>query len=83
MLAGVNLHGATRILGQYFDARRGTWTEPVDLLQAHPFEAFQYRVTAAHAQKRALTTGPTPARKSDFCGGCAVRYACPIMATKT
>jgi hypothetical protein len=82
MLAGVNLHGATRILGQYFDARRGTWTEPVDLLDAHPFEAFSYRVTAAHAQKRALTTGPTPARKSDFCGGCAVRYACPIMATK-
>jgi hypothetical protein len=71
------------IYGTYFDARRGTWTEPVDLLDAHPFEAFQYRVTAAHAQKSALTTGPTPARKSDFCGGCAVRYACPIMATKT
>lgn len=70
------------IYGTYFDARRGTWTEPVDLLAAHPFEAFQYRVTAAHAQKLALTTGPTPARKSDFCGGCAVRYACPIMATK-
>jgi hypothetical protein len=70
------------ILGSYFDARRGTWTEPIDLLAAHPFEAFQYRVTTAHAQKRALTTGPTPARPSSFCGGCSVRYACPIMATK-
>jgi hypothetical protein len=83
MLAGVNLHGATKILGSYFDARRGTWTEPVDLLAAHPFEAFQYRVTSAHAQKRALTTGPTPARPSSYCGGCAVRYACPIMAAKS
>jgi hypothetical protein len=74
---------SVRILGSYFDARRGTWTEPVDLLQAHPFEAFQYRVTTAHAQKRALTTGPTPARPSSFCGGCSVRYACPVMAAKS
>jgi hypothetical protein len=72
-----------KILGSYFDARRGTWTEPVDLLQAHPFEAFQYKRTTDHAQKLALTTGPTPARKSNYCGGCAVRYACPIMATKS
>lgn len=71
------------IYGSYFDARRGTWTEPVDLLQAHPFEALQYRITTQHAQKRALTTGPTPARPSSFCGGCSVRYACPIMASKT
>ncbi|MET0426693.1 MAG: PD-(D/E)XK nuclease family protein [Actinoplanes sp.] len=70
------------ILGSYFDARRGTWTEPVDLLAAHPFEAFQYRVTTAHAQKLALTDGPTPARPSSFCGGCSVRYACPVMASK-
>lgn len=71
------------ILGTYFDARRGTWTEPVDLLAAHPFEAFQYRVTTAYAQRRALTTGPTPARPSSYCGGCSVRYACPIMAAKS
>lgn len=71
------------ILGTFFDARRGEWTEPVDLLAAHPFESFQYRVTVAHAQKRALTTGPTPARPSSFCGGCSVRYACPIMASRS
>jgi hypothetical protein len=71
-----------KILGSYFDARRGEWTTPVDLLQAHPFEAFQYRVTTAHAQKRALATGPTPARPSSYCGGCSVRYACPVMAGK-
>lgn len=74
---------SVRILGSYFDARRGEWTTPVDLLQAHPFEAFQYRVTTAHAQKRALTTGPTPARPSSYCGGCSVRYACPVMAAKS
>lgn len=68
-----------KILGTYFDARRGEWTKPVDLLQEHPFEAFQYRVTAAHGQKRALTVGPTPARPSSYCGGCSVRYACPVM----
>lgn len=71
------------ILGTFFDARRGEWTEPVDLLAAHSFESFQYRVTAAHAQKRALTTGPTPARPSSYCGGCSVRYACPVMASKS
>ena len=83
LLSGANLHGATKIMGTYFDARRGEWTEPVDLLAAHPFEAFQYRVTTQHAQKRALTTGPTPARPSSYCGGCAVRYACPIMASRS
>lgn len=76
------LNPAVRIFGSYFDARRGEWTEPVDLLAAHPFEAFQYRVTSAHAQKHALTTGPTPARPSSYCGGCSVRYACPVMASR-
>jgi hypothetical protein len=79
---GLGVPDSVRILGSYFDARRGTWTEPVDLLAAHPFEAFQYNVTSRHAQKRALTTGPTPARPSSFCGGCSVRYACPVMASK-
>ncbi|HKX70073.1 MAG TPA: PD-(D/E)XK nuclease family protein [Acidimicrobiales bacterium] len=74
---------SVKILGTYFDARRGEWTTPVDLLAAHPFEAFQYRVTTAYAQRRALTTGPTPARPSSYCGGCSVRYACPIMAAKS
>jgi hypothetical protein len=74
---------SVKILGTYFDARRGEWTTPVDLLDAHPFEAFQYRVTTAYAQRRALTTGPTPARPSSYCGGCSVRYACPIMAAKS
>lgn len=83
LLSGANLHGAKRVLGTYFDARRGEWTTPVDLLAAHPFEAFQYRVTTAYAQRRALTTGPTPARPSSYCGGCSVRYACPIMAAKS
>lgn len=69
-----------KITGTYFDARRGTWTEPVDLAEAYPWEAFLYDVTTGHANKLRLTTGPTPAHRSNYCGGCSVRYACPIMA---
>lgn len=68
------------ITGQYFDARRGEWSAPVDCAAVYPWEAFVYDVATAHANKLRLTTGPTPARKSNYCGGCSVRYACPIMA---
>lgn len=80
-LAGVP--ESVKIMGTFFDARRGEWTTPVDLIEAHPWEWFVYRVTAAEGQKRALSTGPTAAHVSKFCGGCAVRYACPIMAMRT
>jgi len=70
------------IFGRYFDARRGEWTEPIDLIEAYPAALFLYEVAAAQARKFSLTAGPTPARKSAFCGGCAVRYACPIMAAR-
>lgn len=79
---GLGVPEHVKIMGTYFDARRGEWTEPVDLAEAYPFEAFQYRLTVAHAQKLALTTGPTAARPSSYCGGCPVRYACPVMALK-
>lgn len=79
---GLGVPEHIKIMGTYFDARRGEWTEPVDLAEAYPFEAFQYRLTVAHAQKLALTTGPTAARPSSYCGGCPVRYACPVMALK-
>lgn len=68
-----------KILGTFFNARKGTWTPEVDLEAAgYTAEWFIYRVTAAQGQKLALTTGPTPVRPSSFCGGCAVRWACPV-----
>jgi hypothetical protein len=71
-----------KIYGTFFDARKGEWTPEVDLLDAWPLDWFVYRVTSAYAQKLALTTGPTPARPSSFCGGCSVRYACPIKGVR-
>lgn len=70
------------VFGTYYNARKGTWTEPVDLLAEYSFEWFVYQLTSAHAQKLALTTGPTPARKTSFCGGCSVKWACPIGGPK-
>lgn len=71
-----------QILGTYYNARKGTWTEPVDLLVEYPWDWFVYRLTSAHAQRLALTTGPTPARVTSFCGGCSVRWACPVGGPK-
>jgi putative RecB family exonuclease len=70
------------VFGTYYNARKGTWTEPVDLFAEYSFEWFVYHVTSAHAQRLALTTGPTPARKASFCGGCSVRWACPVGGPK-
>jgi putative RecB family exonuclease len=70
------------VFGTYYNARKGTWTEPVDLFAEYSFEWFVYHVTSAHAQRLALTTGPTPARKTSLCGGCSVRWACPVGGPK-
>lgn len=67
-----------KIYGTFFNARKGEWTPEIDLLEAWPLDWFVWRVTSAHADKLALTQGPTPARPSTFCGGCSVRYACPV-----
>lgn len=67
-----------RIVGTFFNARKGTWTPEVDLDAAYPAEWFQYYITTGYAQRLALTAGPTPARPSSFCGGCTVRWACPV-----
>lgn len=72
-----------KIVGTYFNARKGTWTPEVDLEQdGYSAAWFAYRVAAAHGQKLALTTAPTPARPSSFCGGCPVRWACPVKTPR-
>lgn len=71
-----------RIYGTYFNARKGTWTTPVDLFAEYTWDWFVYRLVSAHAQKLALTTGPTPARVTSYCGGCSVKWACPVGGPK-
>jgi hypothetical protein len=71
-----------KIVGTFFNARKGTWTPEVDLLAEHTPEWFSYHVASGHAAKLALTTGPTAARPSSYCGGCPVRWACPIKGVK-
>jgi len=77
-LLGVPPH--VKILGSFFDARKGVWTTEVDLDARYPDEWFRYYVATGHAARLALTQGPTPARPSSFCGGCPVRWACPAKA---
>lgn len=63
------------VLGQVYDARRNKLSEPIDLLATYPGEEYSYRYHAAESQRRGGVYSP---RKSSFCGGCAVRYACPV-----
>lgn len=66
-----------RIFGSIFDARKGEASPAVDLLAAHPLAEYVYRVHTAEAKRRAGLYAP---RKSSFCGGCSVKYACPLFA---
>lgn len=67
-----------RIWGRFYDARKGTWSDPIDLLKRHPWARFAYEVAAADRKKRSGVFEPRP---SSFCGGCSVKHACPIFAT--
>jgi hypothetical protein len=68
-----------KITGTYFNARKGEWTPEADLeADGWSAEWFRYHVATGHAERLKLTSGPTPARPSQFCGGCPVRWACPL-----
>ncbi len=67
-----------RVWGRFYDARKGTYTEPVDLLDRADWRRFSYEVAAADRRKRAGIFDPQP---SSFCGGCSVKHACPVFAT--
>lgn len=72
-----------KILGTFFNARKGTWTPEVDLEQeGWTLDWFTHHVASGHAGRLALTTGPTPVRTSNYCGGCPVRWACPVKGVK-
>lgn len=67
--------GASAFVGRFWDARRQMYTADVDLLAAHDRFEFVYRFHTAQALR---STGLFLPRRSTFCGGCAVRYACPV-----
>lgn len=66
---------APRIRAQFYDARRGTYSEPIDAGARHPFAEYQMRFHNAEAQRR---TGLYLPRRSSFCKGCSISYACPV-----
>lgn len=72
--------GRVRIWGRYYDARKGTWTEPVDLLARHTVDELAVRVLVADRRKAEGLYAP---QRSNFCGGCSVKHACPIFAVWT
>lgn len=65
------------MLGSYYDARKGTFTEPVDLAKAHTYEEFAYRVHTA-AMKRNM--GLFAPKRDTMCTACGVKYACPAFS---
>jgi hypothetical protein len=65
------------VWGRFYDARHGTYTEPVDLLERADWRRFSFEVAAADRRKRAGIFDPRP---SSFCGGCSVKHACPVFA---
>lgn len=64
------------ILGEYWMARKGEATAPVDLLKLWPWGAIVYQ---AHQAERGHRAGLFPAVPSSFCGSCGVREACPTQ----
>ncbi len=67
------------ILVQFFDARKGVFSEPFDPFERMGWDDVRYFVLSGDAQRRVPIL---PARPSDFCGGCPVAYACPIMGQR-
>lgn len=68
-----------KILVQFFDARKGSFSEPFDPFERMSWDDVRYFVLSADAQRKLPILA---ARPSDFCGGCSVAYACPIMAQR-
>lgn len=63
------------IYGRFWNARKGEYSEPIDLLEAHPWDEIVLRVLDAEARKSAGYYAPTPSYSG--CGSCPVKHACP------
>lgn len=75
LLATNEVRRDTPIKACWYDARKGTYSTAIDALSAVTWDEIVYRVHAAEARRR---TGVYSPRVSSFCGGCDVRYACPV-----
>jgi hypothetical protein len=64
-----------QILGRFWDARKGTYGEPVDLIETHPWEEVQLRVLPEARKKEAGLFSPNPSFGG--CKSCMVSHACP------
>lgn len=60
---------------QFFDARKGTFSEPFNPFERMSWHDVRYFVLSGDADRRRPILS---ARPSDFCGGCSVAYACPV-----
>lgn len=69
--------GGSKIYGRYWDARKGTYSTPVDLLELHPWDEIVWRIKDTQVKKDLGLFGPNP---GPFCGGCAVKHACPVVS---
>jgi hypothetical protein len=71
---------ASKIYGRFWDARTGKYSDPVDLLELHPWDEVVVRVHGQAAKKAGGIF--TPAPDWSRCGGCAVKHACPAALTR-
>lgn len=67
----------TPVLGRYWLARKGEYTEPVDLLKAHPLAELQYRYDTAW---RGAKLGIFAPNQTNLCSSCQVRDYCPVVS---
>jgi hypothetical protein len=70
---------SSKVWGRFWDARKGTWSAPIDLLADYTADALTLDVLGTDASKR---SGAFLPRETTFCGGCSVKHACPIFATR-
>lgn len=77
LMMGGQWPGDLTVRGCFYDARKGLFSEPIDLLGRphHPHEEYVYRYHTAQAARNAGVYMP---RRSDWCNGCSVAHACPV-----
>lgn len=63
------------VFGSYYSARKGTYSEPVDMIARHPWEEIVYRF---HTMDNAEKAGIYLPRVSPFCVSCGVSDLCPV-----
>jgi hypothetical protein len=69
-----------KIYGRFWDARKGAYSDPVDLLEAHPWDEVVVRVQAQQGKKEHGLYAPAP--DWSRCGMCQVKHACPAALSR-